>query len=403
MMDRPKFLAIALWLCFTGFVLLRLAAHHGEPSTFICAGTPLCNPTATPTSLHVLTNGASYDGQFYYRMALNPANLKPTAYGISMDVPAYRQMRIGYPLVCWLFSLGQADWLPLAMIGVNLFWLAVLMTIGMHWSRDLGFAPAWGLLPLLWPGFLMTLGRDLTEIQAVTLLVSGTWLAERQKPGLAALAFSGAVLTRETMVLPLLGFGLYWLGLGYIQRSWTSCRRAIWLLVPAVVLLIWHGYLRWHHGVWPVLSGSVRESTISAMPFSGLLTFIGAGLPFNPLHLPALVKCLTAERMEFFYQGYAMSLLILCAGIALLSAMALYSTVAPGSVKTGWALLTLLLFAQTQANWALGPSAFLRLGNDAAVFGLFLIAFNGSNLKRYTAWLMACGWLAVWPYCITMP
>jgi len=47
-----------------------------------------------------------YDRQFFYRLAINPADFARTAYGITVDQP-YRFMRIGYPVITWLASAGQ--------------------------------------------------------------------------------------------------------------------------------------------------------------------------------------------------------------------------------------------------------------------------------------------------------
>ena len=400
---RPDRLAILLWLCYVGFVLLRLAAHGWDPSVFVCAGTPGCDPSETPTALHVNTNGASYDGEFYYRIALAPANLQATAYGINLGRTAYRFQRIGYPLVCWLFSLGHPGWLSVVMIGVNLFWLAVLMVVGMRWCRDLGVSEGWGLLPLLWPGLLMTLGRDLTEIQAATLLVTGAWLMAKGWPGVAVLALSGAALTRETTILPMAGFGVYWCVRACRERTGFCWRQATWLLVPAAVLLAWHGYLRGHLGAWPISNVPHEPSPVHLPPFEGAWRFIADGMPFLSLNLSSVTTLLPSDGVEGLYQLFSMLSYGLCLTVPLLSCLALRSSSAPMLVKIAWALLILLFFTQSQANWAFGPSAFMRVGNDVMAFGLLIVAWNGADLKRRTACLMACGWLAAWPYCIMMP
>ncbi len=400
---RPGRLALLLWLGYAAFVLLRLAAHGWDPSVFVCAGAPGCNPAETPGALHVRTDGASYDGQYYYRIALAPADLRQTAHGITLDLPAYRLKRIGYPIVCWLFSFGHAGWLSVVMIGVNLVWLAVLMAVGMRWCRDLGVSDGWGLLPLLWPGLLMSLGRDLTEIQAATLLAAGAWLSWKEKPGWAALAFSGAVLTRETAILPLAGFGLYWLARGVRWKSRTSWLQAAWLLVPAAVMLAWHGYLRWRFGVWPMLALPDTANPLSFPPFSGILRFIVNGMPFNPLNATTAAASLSPDWVEPLYWLYSVLLFGLSLALILLPGLALRRSSAPMPVLIGWGVLMLLFASQRAANWACGPSAFLRVGNDVAALGLLIVAWNGPAVKRVTAWLMACGWLAAWPYLVGMP
>lgn len=50
--------------------------------------------------------------------------------GVSLDHPSYRQQRILYPLSVYVVSLGQAAWVPSALILVNLAGLAVLGGLG---------------------------------------------------------------------------------------------------------------------------------------------------------------------------------------------------------------------------------------------------------------------------------
>jgi hypothetical protein len=77
---------------------------------FILVGRHFADPTQLPAGIPVQPN-YGYDGQFFYRLALNPANLAQTAYGIRVD-HSYRFMRIGYPAITWLLSAGQHAIVP---------------------------------------------------------------------------------------------------------------------------------------------------------------------------------------------------------------------------------------------------------------------------------------------------
>src|ERR1700677_947879 len=75
--------AIALigWLVF---VLIRLEMWgKGQISYFIGVGVGYANKAELPHGVYQVLR-AGYDGQFYYRLALNPFNWAHTAYGIRM-------------------------------------------------------------------------------------------------------------------------------------------------------------------------------------------------------------------------------------------------------------------------------------------------------------------------------
>ena len=104
---------------YGAFILLRLGFHGFNPTAFIAAGDLFCDPGSVPANFLVLKNSAGYDGQFYYRLAVNPFTAEPSAGGVKIDSPAYRQQRIAYPLLVWLFSVAQPEFVPTVMILVN--------------------------------------------------------------------------------------------------------------------------------------------------------------------------------------------------------------------------------------------------------------------------------------------
>ena len=89
------------------FVLLRLRAHGYDPSYFVTAGDQFVDVARAPGSLSILKNSSGYDGQFYYRLALDPFTGRQTDFGITLDLPETRQSRIVYPLLVWLLSPGR--------------------------------------------------------------------------------------------------------------------------------------------------------------------------------------------------------------------------------------------------------------------------------------------------------
>src|SRR5437870_36042 len=101
-LDAPRVILVVVALLYGSFISLRLAEQHADPSAFVTAGDRFCDPQQVPFNLRVLPTSDGYDGQFYYRLALDPFTRTRTAFGIQLDLPAYRQQRIIYPLLVWV-------------------------------------------------------------------------------------------------------------------------------------------------------------------------------------------------------------------------------------------------------------------------------------------------------------
>jgi hypothetical protein len=195
--DRPAAAAAVAAIAGTVFVLARVfVVAKGDLSRFVMAGRDFVNPAAAPAGLHVFP-GSGYDGQFYYRLALDPANLQRTAFGITFDA-GFRVQRIGMSVLAWLASGGQRQLVPDALVAVNLAALVVMAWLGAILARDAGRHAGWGLLVAGYWGFLFSVGRDLPEVLASAFLVGGLVALRRGRPVLAGLLFACAVLTLET-------------------------------------------------------------------------------------------------------------------------------------------------------------------------------------------------------------
>jgi len=143
--DTPWFPAAIAGLAALAVVLARLeVAARGNIASFIIAGTHYANPRQIPRGVPV-TTGNGYDGEFYYRLALDPADLAHTAFGIRLD-SFLRLKRIGYPALAWLASAGHASAVPVALVAVNVAGLALLGFAGGLLARQMGRHAAWGLV-----------------------------------------------------------------------------------------------------------------------------------------------------------------------------------------------------------------------------------------------------------------
>src|SRR2546429_578525 len=61
------------------------------------------------------TSWTGFDGQFYYFIAIDPKRAAPY-----IDFPSYRYDRIAYPMAARGLVLGQRDFVPQGLLGVNL-------------------------------------------------------------------------------------------------------------------------------------------------------------------------------------------------------------------------------------------------------------------------------------------
>src|SRR5207237_58933 len=104
--DRPAVAGLITLAATLALTVTRwLTWAHDNLSRFILVGRHFATPAQLPPGMP-LAKTYGYDGQFFYRLALNPFNFHHTAYGIRMDQP-YRYMRVGYPALTWLVSAGQ--------------------------------------------------------------------------------------------------------------------------------------------------------------------------------------------------------------------------------------------------------------------------------------------------------
>jgi hypothetical protein len=193
----PGVIAFLGWL---GFALARWQIWaKGHLSLFIMAGHTYTHRDQLPRGL-LLVPSAGYDGQFYYRLALDPLNWNKTAFGITMD-QSYRYTRIGYPILAWLVSLGQHQLVPLALVAINLLGVAAMAFLGGMFARESGRHALWGLAFAAYFGLVISVGRDTAEPLAEACMLGGLLAYRRSKPILCTVLFMVGAITRETILL----------------------------------------------------------------------------------------------------------------------------------------------------------------------------------------------------------
>ena len=170
--NRPALAGLITLLAATGFVVARWDEWSRRTiSRFILIGQLFAHPAQLPAGMPLRAQ-YGYDGQFYYRLAINPLNFSHTAYGVTVDA-AYRFMRIGYPMITWLVSFGQRSLVPYMLVAVNVAAIGALGYFGAMFARQGGRHAAWGLLLPGYFGLVTSLSRDTAEPVAAAFLLAG--------------------------------------------------------------------------------------------------------------------------------------------------------------------------------------------------------------------------------------
>jgi hypothetical protein len=275
-MNRPLVPGVIAFLGWLGFALARWQVWaKGHLSLFIMAGHVYTNRAQLPRGL-LLVPSDGYDGQFYYRLALDPANWNKTAFGITMD-QSYRYTRIGYPVLAWLVSAGQHQLVPIALVVVNLVAVAVMAFLGGMFARDSGRHALWGLAFAAYFGLVISVGRDTAEPLAEACMLGGLLAYRRAESSarsprlmyaLTAALFAVGAITRETILFAPAAIAVIRIIAILRRRANPGLADLTWV-VPAAVYgaleVAVHFVVK---GEFPLLASSGRNLTV---PFKAML------------------------------------------------------------------------------------------------------------------------------------
>jgi hypothetical protein len=283
-------------LVVVGFVLARwLVAARDQLSRFVVAGSDWSSRAHTPGFLYVFPHAEGYDGQFYWRLAVDPAQLHLRPYmGVRID-NAYRLNRIFFPALVWVVSLGRAHLVALAMVVVNIVAILALLALGLRLVRRQSMSPAWALLLLCVPGLVGSLSRDLTETLTCCLGLGAMVAIREGRTVIAAVCFSAAVLTRETMLVAVIVYGVAAVVAILRRQRRLSLSDLAWV-VPLIVFALWQFVVKLDIGTVPILS-SAGSGDIGA-PFVGFFQSVGPWFSSGTWHQVAKGLFYTAQTIS---------------------------------------------------------------------------------------------------------
>ena len=344
--------AIGIVLLYLIAIAPALVRHGFDASVFIVAGDQFVDRAQLASPIIVRPNSDGYDGQFYYRLALAPFDLSASVNGVTFDAPPWRMQRIVYPLLAWALSLGQPWLVPMALLCVNLIGIGLVALFALRLSRRLDL-PDW--LPLaitLWPGFIVTLTHDTTEIISAVLLLAAIdqYFANRLWR-FAALGALGC-LTRET--------GLFAVGGLLLYELWRRNARAVVACAAALApALVWRELQRLLWGA--SLSSSVAGNV--SWPLLGVIQAMASMIRGDYVAIPGL-KGIVLRGFAFVSAGLL---------VAFCSLVATRISRGPKAVAAAWLpLLALMSLLSAQAPW-IEPIAYLRAFTECWVVGCLLL------------------------------
>lgn len=371
-LDAPWIAALITAAVYGVFLTAQLSNLAYDPSRFVRAGELFCNAQETPASLTIEPGAVGYDGQFYYRLALNPFTSERRARGIQLDSPAYRQQRIVYPLLVWTASLGREALVPAAMVLINYVGVCLIGGLGGALAGALGRHSLWGLLLAAYPGLWMTLSRDLTEITEAWLLLAGILCVTRGRFSAAAVWLSLAMLARETALGVAVAIGVANAAYRVLFRA---APRVPWRVaaVPLAVFVCWQAFLAYRWGEFALQAGGGNLDA----PLRGLVTLLT-----RVIFERSAPHDLWLGQIVFF---------VVFSGCA---ACCLWRSSAAGHMRIAWALYAGLALSLGQVVWV-EDWAFLRALTEFYLLGAILMLTGPRVLRVVIAVYVGVLWLVV--------
>jgi hypothetical protein len=180
-----------------------------------------------------LLDDPGHDGGFFYVVARDGLHLR--AAGPVLDRPRYRAQRILFPVLAWLLHpSGGGRGLVVAMFLVGVAALFAGGVVLGSLSVTLRGPPWLALVFPLLPGSLFSLNLSVPDALALVLALAAVTFDLRRHGGAALVAAVAAGLTRESVLLVLLGYALW-------RRDRIGARL---IGVPAAVVAVWWLALR---------------------------------------------------------------------------------------------------------------------------------------------------------------
>lgn len=367
--DRPIIPGLIALVAALAFVLARWQTWaKGDITRFILVGRHFATLSQLPRGVAVAPT-YGYDGQFFYRLALNPVNFSHIAYGIRVDKP-YRYMRIGYPWLTWLASFGQHVLVPVMLVVINIVAIGAIGYLGGMFARQGGRHALAGLVLPAYFGLLTSLSRDTAEPLAAACLLGGLLAIRARRPVLAGLLLAYGALTRESVMVAVAAVAIVdFIGVIRRRRSVRPGRDDLAWALPTAVFVAWEVVVKVAVGRFPLL---VDANGNTGSPFITPLKAVEHNLTHINLH--------HFEQYDLWFLELAIVVLLAVAAL-----VSLRSTNAPAHERLALVLYMIEICVVSPSTWY---SLDADLRSFIEVYLLAAIILLGTPRHRLRAWLL---------------
>lgn len=230
-------LAFALILLLTIF---RWNKGGQNFSFFITAGSDYVDSSKNVNNI-IIQKGQGYDGQFFYKLALNPFNFNKEYQGVILDVPSYRIQRIAYPLAVWLLAFGNPSSIPFSLVLVNILSFLGIIFFTKKIIDHLNADKIYAILPFFLCGIYMSFSRDLSEVLELFFFVITVYYYLLNKNILFVIFSTLTIFTRETSMICLMPLALF-----KIFECKFHYKKIVLFIIPFLGFLLWKIFLLKH-------------------------------------------------------------------------------------------------------------------------------------------------------------
>ena len=270
---NPAFVSLIIITMIIGFIIKKA---DGDILELVQIGTRFSESDSAGSE--------GYDGQFVYYIALDG---DPERVSKLLDVPAYRYQRILLPLLGRSLSFGQDQLIPWTMLFVSLLIHYVATNKLAEIFSLRGQSPWFALAYGLWVGIVLSIRLNLPEAVAIGMLLIAFGYFLKSQHFIAWMCLSLAVFAKETMLLFVIAFGIFY----FSSKYWRKLAGLITVSVlPFALFQLW---LLAQFGNIGIGSGGIRATSFEIIPFNGIWKIANFGWPvfliFLAIYLPLVI------------------------------------------------------------------------------------------------------------------